>query len=50
LIGPLHATYRVDAILPGLYDDLDVKSDRDCIEKMLKEMAGEDVDLFEGGL
>ena len=31
-------------------DDLDVKSDRDCIEKMLKEMAGEDVDLFEGGL
>ena len=50
LIGISWRLFWVDAILPGLYDDLDVKSDRDRIEKMLKEMAGEDVDLFEGGL
>ena len=43
-------TGEQDAILPGIYDDLDVIPDRDQIEELLKEMAGEDVDLLEGGL
>ena len=38
------------AILPGIYDDLNEKPNRDVIEMMLKEMAGEDVDFYEGGL
>ena len=43
-------TGEQDAILPGIYDDLDKIPGRYRIEEKLKEMAGEGMDSLEGGL
>ena len=38
------------AVLPGIYDDFDAKPNSEHIEESLRVMAGDEVDMLDGGL
>ena len=43
-------TNNKGAVLPGIYDDFDAKPNSECIEESLRVMAGDEVDMLDGGL